>query len=331
MKRMAAVVLGVFLLSAASFESLAVDGRSGSLSKKKKTNAVADYEQAFKALSLLTKDERSLLTRDVKDQSPAAEALVAKLDRALSCLRRGSVKPGCDWRLNLEEKGAAAAFPHLAKVRLLAKCALFRARHNWAQGKRHDSLQDIRATIALANHVGAKGKNGFVSLMIQYEIEALALDFMIGCSTESSAAGILASVLDARRVPLGNAPKTALLRERDIIVPWVKQYVASSSRNPKKKMTRVRFLDDLVTMYGRQKMLDAVEQAWNHYTSVAEFYDLPPDAFKEKLALYIKQADIAGNPFSKIVIIECPAVKGSYELKEQLDEKWLLLERRLKP
>jgi len=86
-------------------------------------------------------------------------------------------------------------------------------------------------------------------------------------------------------------------------------------------------LDDLVRRYGRQEILDAVEETRNHYTRVAELLDLPPDKFEEQYNLYIKEAEIASNPFSKIVILECPGIKRSYYERRQLLEEWLRFER----
>jgi len=277
--------------------------------------------------SELTEDDQLLLSGEVDYQSPTASALVLKVDPALSHLHRGSVKPNCDWRLNLQEEGAAAAFPHLAKVRLLAKCAMFRARYNWAQGRKHESLKDIRATIALANHVGAKGRNGYVSLVTQYEIEALSLSFVFERLKNAAAAEIFAGIPDTIPIHTDNAPKTALLLERDVIVPWVKQYVSASSSNSAEKKTRVRFLDDLVRRYGRQRISDAVEETRDHYTRVADLLDLPPDEFEEQYDLYIEEVEMASNPFSRIVIIECPAIKRSYYERRRLIQQWMRFRR----
>jgi hypothetical protein len=322
MKTMPVMILAVFLFSVPFSEPLA-DEQTPSASARQMTNAAFDYEHAFSALSVLTEADQSLLEGDVDYQSPSAKALISKLDPALRYLYRGSLRPSCDWRLNLQEEGAAADFPHLAKAKLLANCALFRARYNWAGGRKHESLKDLRATVALANHVGLKGNNGYVSLLTQYEIEALSLSFIFDRLKDASAAEILAGICDTIQMPTDNAPKTALLLERDVIVPWVKQYVKASRSNSTEKKTRVRFLDDLVRRYGQQEILDAVEETRNHYTRVAELLDLPPDEFQEQYNLYIKEADIASNPFSKIVIIECPAIKRSYYERRELIEEWL--------
>ena len=329
MKTTVVMIVAVFLFSAAFSESLA-DEHPRSASAGQMTDAAFDYEHAFEAMSVLTEDDRSLLAGEVDYQSPSAKALILKLDPALSYLYRGSMKPNCDWRLNLQEEGAAADFPHLANVRLLANCALFRARYNWVQGRKHESLKDLRATIALANHVGVKGNNGFVSLLTQYEIEALSLSFMFDRLKEASAAEIFAGICDGIQIPTDNAPKTALLLERDVIVPWVKQYVNASSSNSTGKKTRVRFLDDLVRRHGQQEILDAVEETRNHCTRVADLLDLPPDKFEEQYDLYIEEADIASNPFSRIVIVECPGIKRSYYERRELLEQWLRFKREVK-
>lgn len=320
MKTILVMIVAVFLFSVAFSESLADEQPA---SKPQMTDAAFDYEQAFEAMSVLTEDDQSLLAGEVDYQSPTAKALILKVAPALNHLYRGSAKPNCDWGLNLEEEGAAAAFPHLANVRLLAKCAMFRARYNWAQGGKHESLKDLRATLALANHVGVKGNNGYVSLVIQYEIEAVTLSFIFNRLKNAAAAEIFAGMRDTIPIHTDNAPKTALLLERDVIVPWVKQYVSASSSNPREKKTRVRFLDDLVRRYGRQKISDAVEETRDHYTRVADLLDLPPDEFEEQYGLYIEEADMARNPFAKIVIIECPGIKGSYYERRRLIEEWL--------
>jgi len=329
MKTIVVTIVALSLFSVVLSEPVA-DEHPRSASARGMTDAAFDYEQAFKALSVLTEADQSLLAGDVDYQSPSAKALILKVDPALSYLYRGSMKPTCDWGLNLQEEGAAAAFPHLAKAKLLAKCALFRARYNWAEGRKHESLKDLRATIALANHVGLKGNNGFVSLLTQYEIEALSLSFIFDRLKDASAAEILAGVYDGIQIHADNAPKTALLLERDVIVPWVKQYVSASRSNATEKKTRVRFLDDLVRRHGRQEISDAVEETRNHYTRVADLLDLPPDKFEEEYDLYIEEAEMASNPFSKIVIIECPGIKRSYYERRELLEQWLRFKREVK-
>ena len=320
MKTILVTIVAVFLFSAAFSEPLADEP---SASVRQTTNAAFDYQRAFKAMSVLTEDDHKLLTGEVNYENPAAKSLALKVDPALSHLHLGSVKPDCDWGLNLKEEGAAAAFPHLAKVRLLAKCALFRARYNWAQGRKQASVKDLRATLALADHVGAKGNNGFVSLVTQYEIEALSLSFIFERLKNAEAAEIFAGISD--RIPrhTDNAPKTALLLEREVIVPWVKQYVGSSSSDSAEKKTRVRFLDDLVRGYGRQRTYDAVEETRDHYTKVADLLDLPPDEFEEQYALYIDEVEMARNPCARIVIIDCPAIKRSYYQRRELIDQWL--------
>ena len=326
MKTLLAMILALFLFAVAFSGSLATE-HPRPASARQMTDAAVDYEQAFKALSVLTEADQSLLAGDVDYQSPSATALILKVDPALRYLHRGSMKPTCDWGLNLQEEGAAAVFPHLAKAKLLANCALFRARSNWAQGRKHESLKDLCATIALANHVGAKGTNGFVSLLAQYEMEALALSFIFDRLKDASAAEIFSSISDTIQLPTDNAPKTALLLERDVLIPWVKQYVNASRSNSTEQKTRVRFLDDLVRRYGRQEIVDAVEETRNHYTTVADLLDLPPDEFEKQFDLYINEADIASNPFSKTVILECPAIKRSYYERRQLLEQWLRFKR----
>jgi len=329
MKTIVVTIVALSLFSVVLSEPVA-DEHPRSASARGMTDAAFDYEQAFKALSVLTEADQSLLAGEVDYQSPTAKALLLKLDPALRHLHRGSMKPTCDWGLNLQEEGAAANFPHLAKAKLLAKCALFRARYNWPQGRKHESLKDLRATIALANHVGVKGNNGYVSLLTQYEIEALSLSFIFDRLKDASAAEIFAGICDKIELPTDNAPKTALLLERDVIVPWVKQYVSASRSNSREKKTRVRFLDDLVRRYGRQEIVDAVEETRNHYTRVAELLDLPPDEFEEHHDRYVEEAALASNPFSKIVILECPAIKRSYYERRELLEQWLRVKREVK-
>jgi len=318
MKTILVMTVALLLFSMAFSESVADEQPA---SARQTTDAAYDYERAFKAMSMLTEDDQSLLAGEVDYRSQTARALILKLDPALSHLYRGSVKPDCDWRLNLKEEGAAADFPHLAKVRLLAKCAMFRARYNWAQGRKQESVEDLRATLALANHVGAKGHNGFVSLVTQYDIEALSLSFIFERLKNAEAAKIFAGISDRIPIHTDNAPKTALLLEREVIVPWVEQYVSASGSNPAKK-TRVRFLDELVRRYGRQRIYDAVEETRDHYARVADLLDLPPDEFEKQYDLYIEEVEMARNPFAKIVIIECPGIKGSYYQRRELTEQW---------
>jgi len=324
MKRTLVMIPAVFLFSVAFSESVAGEQPA---SEPQTTDAAFDYEHAFEAMSVLTEEDQELLAGEVDYQSPTAKVLIGKLDPALNHLHRGSVKPNCDWRLNLKEEGAAAAFPHLANVRLLAKCAMFRARYNWAQGRRDELVKDVCATLALANHVGAKGNNGFVSLVTQYEIEALSRSFIFERLKNAEAAEIFAGISDRIPTHTDNAPKTALLLERDVIVPWVKQYVSPPSSNPAEKKTRVRFLDDLVRRYGRQRILDAVEETRDHHTRVADLLDSPPDEFEEQYALYIEETEMASNPFARIVIVECPAIKGTYYERRRLIEQWLRFKR----
>ena len=104
---------------------------SGCAPSQESGNAARDYRRAFEEIAKLSDADAVLPSpNEPLPLNGKAEQIVTRLGPAMKCLHEATAKPACDWETELERKGAAATFPHLAGSRDLARRAVLRARGN---------------------------------------------------------------------------------------------------------------------------------------------------------------------------------------------------------
>jgi len=179
------------------------------------------------------------------------------------------------------------------------------------------------AVRTLAKHVGANGRHGLVSLSTGYEIEQLAVHAIEMRLRDAPSPSEMHALLADGGTSIGNPVRVALLLERDIILPWIQRYVAGSSPDGEKTNARVEFLDHLIVEHGTQRLLDSLCETRSHYSAVSDMLDMPAKRFAEALSSYREEVRAGGNPLSKVVIVECPAIERCYCQRLQLQNDWV--------
>ncbi|MHC4229473.1 MAG: hypothetical protein ACYSW0_18745 [Planctomycetota bacterium] len=299
----------------------------GWVSSQKSGNAAHDYRQAFEEIARLPDADAALPgPNEPLPPSDKSEQIVSRLGPALKCLREATAKQECDWENDLYRKGAAAAFPHLAKSRDLVGRAILRARYYWQSGKRDQAIEDVRAVVVLARHVGDEGRTGLVVLTERYRIEQTVVDVLCQWSTDAESARSLDGLCRLALQPEGNLPKIGLLLERETLLPWTRRLVTASNLTTEEQKWRDQFFGQLLAARGAPWILQKLDETKVHYTEVGDLLDLPIDQFAPKFRQYLRKLDGAGNPFSQMAIIECPGIPSAYLQSRNLRAQWTILQ-----
>ena len=299
----------------------------GQVSLQKSGNAAQDYRRAFEEIARLPDTDAAL--PELNEPLPPndkSEQIVLRLGPALKCLHEATVKQECDWENDLYRKGAAAAFPHLAKSQDLARRAVFRARYYRQSGKSNQAVRDIRAVIVLAHRVGDEGRTGLVGLTERYKIEQTVVDVLRRWITDAESAQSIDSLWGLAIRAEGNLPKTALLLERETILPWTRRLVTAGNLTAEEQKWRDQFFGQLLAERGASWILQKTDETKVHYTEVGDLLYLPIDQFIPKFRQYLQKLDGAGNPFSQVAIVECPGIPGAYLQSKNLRAQWTILQ-----
>jgi len=299
----------------------------GWASSQKSRNAAHDYRQAFEEIGRLPDADAALPgPNEPLPPTSKGEQIVTRLGPALNRLHEATAKQECDWENDLHRQGAAAAFPHLPKSRDLAGRAILRARCYWQSGKRDQAIEDVRAVVVLARHVGDEGRTGLVGLTERYKIEQTVVDVLRQWLTDAESARSLDGLCRLALQPEGNLPKAGLLLERETILPWTRRLVTASNLTTEEQKWRDQFFGQLLAERGAPWILQKLDETKVHYTEVGELLDLPMDQFIPKFRQYLRKLDGAGNPFSQVAIVECPGIPGAYLQSRNLRAQWTILQ-----
>jgi len=297
------------------------------VSSQKSGNAAHYYRQAFEEIARLPDADAALPgPNEPLPPNDKSEQIVSRLGPALKCLREATEKQECDWENDLHRKGAAAAFPHLAKSRDLVGRAILRARYYWQSGKRDQAIEDMRAVVVLARHVGDEGRTGLVGLTERYKIEQTVVDVLRQWTTDAESAQSLDGLCRLALQPEGNLPKTGLLLERETLLPWTYRLVTASNLTTQEQKWRNQFFGQLLAERGAPWILQKLDETKVHYTEVGDLLDLPIDQFVPKFRQYLRKLDGAGNPFSQMAIVECPGIPRAYLQSRNLRAQWTILQ-----
>ena len=293
----------------------------------KAENAATSYIEAFKAIEgMLEEPGTPLKSSGPPRLDEKAKALVVRLDPAIRLLHRGTRQSRCEWKLDLQRRGAAATIYHIASTRPLARGAALYAASRWETGDRRQAKEVAEDMLAFARHVGAAGRDGLVSLTASYDIEAMVIDLVCRWMTDAGSAALLEDLCRGPERPEGNLPKVALLLETETILPWAKRLAAEQDLDSQDRQDREKYIAPLVQRHGREDLLKLIAASEEHYKLTGELLDLPPEEFAPRFGQYLRKLDGAGNPFSQVGIVKCPGIPRGYWGEKRLRAQWKMLQ-----
>lgn len=297
------------------------------LSAQPPGNAAQSYRRAFAEIDLLP--EAAAKIPEFGEPLLADDEFAhwdKQHEQVFYWLRQATEAGECDWRNDLQRKGAAAAFPHLAQARELARRAVFRARFNWHGKQSEQAIADVRCVIILARRIGDGGRTGLVGLTERYKMEQTVVDLVNSWLVDSDSAQRLEPLCRLALQPDGNLPKKGLLLEREMLVPWARRLVTKSDLTAEEQDWRRQFVGPFLAERGAPWILQQLDETESQYEQVGELLELPPAEFRPRFRDYLARLDGAGNPFSQMAIVECPGIPGAYWQSRKLRTEWTMLQ-----
>jgi len=139
-------------------------------------NAADIYRWAF---AMMPKDKKidEVITADFGTRS--AEEMTKALEAcqpALKLLAQAAAIERCDWGIDLETAGPGADVSHLGGGRPLARAACFRARCEWAAGRRPNAVEDLRNTLIMVRRVADDKNIVLISMLVQVAVEQMTIN-----------------------------------------------------------------------------------------------------------------------------------------------------------
>ncbi len=289
-------------------------------------NAALIYWRAFAEIPHVPKEHAQMMRScDPVQPGPEAANLASAWDGALRLLQRGAAIHDCNWGFDFSIDGPLTLLSHVGKARQLARGARFRARYRWALGKKSEAVQDLRTSVILARHVGAGGREGITSMVLQIGIEEMSIKVAARHLTDTEAADALAVMVeDLSRMPESLA-KNSFLAEK-AVVAWFRREM--QKKEP--EMTFEDFCEDYgvdVTLIAPipkemtvSKLLGLLDETEKRYEEAAELMQVPPDQFESASLAFEKK--VSGNVFSNALVRGLPKVRN---FVMRLETKWAML------
>jgi hypothetical protein len=257
-----------------------------------------------------------------------------RLEPALHLFRQGAQSPECDWGFDFRSGNLSTPIPHLPIVPDLVRCALFRARYNWAVGMKDEAVHDLQALKQFARHVGADGDGGLISLVVQFNIERVVVYTICRWLEDPESARMLKRVAQEPDRPPVNLAKKALLLETETILPLAKQLIDTSqltAEQRRQRYERYLFTDamtigQLVQRYSEKRLLAQIEQSHDHYYQVGRLLDLLVDEFQPEFDKYVSEVAETGNYFSGLGLVRCPGIERVYYDIREMRVRWRILQ-----
>lgn len=268
----------------------------------------------------------------IPTNASAAEA-IAHLEPALAWFRQGAATPHCDWGFDFGTGNLSNPIPHLPLVPDLVRCALFRARYRWAAGMRAEAVEDVQALKAFAAHVGAKGDGGLISLVVQFNIERIAINTLLTWLVDADTARYVSEAATEPDRPSANLAKKALLLETETVLPLARRLIDTSQLTDEQRraryevdlLTDVYTVGQLVRRYTEKGLLEQIERSEAHYQRVGSVLDLPVDKFERSFDRYIGELAKQRNFFSDLGLVQCPGIERVYFDVKELHVRWHML------
>jgi len=287
-------------------------------------NAALAYWQAFAVLPPTDKTHDEILRDVVKAKlDERAKSLIKKSDGALSCLRRATAMPECDWGLELSA-GPHMVMPHLSKARQMARFACLHARLSFQSGQADAALETLGDMLVLARRLGED--QILIGLLVQYAIEQMVIDVLTQKLADLEAAHLdaLAKRLDG--LPEGGSLRAAFELEQEIYVGWARRVV----RESKTDTEAVQMLRSMVVEMApdeeplpkvtREQIAKWLDGTWNDYNEILGVLDASQEVRKKKWEALLRRVR-AENPYSSLVL---PALERCCEVRDKNRAIWSL-------
>lgn len=271
-------------------------------------NAALTYWRAFAMIPKTTKAENKLVAPTGSGLVPDGKSkkLVVKWQTALRLLHDGATMPNCDWGVNWAKEGPGALLPHLAKARALARAACFRARYRWALGETEEAVEDLRAAIILARHVGPDTGNVLIGVLVKIAIERMALNVVTERLTAMAPETLALVAERLANLPEHGSLRDVILTEKEWSVSWLKRFVREKAEQdefadftstlddlgiPKQKQDELR----ATTGGTADALLRLLDEAEGFYDELAKLVALPIDEFDDRFAAFNRKVESARN------------------------------------
>jgi hypothetical protein len=312
---------------------LALAGESETVTPDLGRNAALTYWRAFAVSPEMTKDELNIISPRPGTEPPKVPPekkaqLVEQWRVALELMREVAAVPQCDWGIDYEKDGPGVQLPQLAKARALARAAAFRARYFWEKGQRKDAVDDLRAAVIMARHVGNDGRDTIIGMLVQIAIEGIVQDTTAQLLTNREAADLFADVLgDFSNGSTAHLSENAIRSERKMFIPWMRHRLLEASATDWKRL--LASLGDGSSEAAQKlaklqqadmpKLLDELDK---QYTESAVIMALPYQEFRVKMPEMESAIKASGNPLSAIVL---PALTRVREEEERYRIRWAMV------
>ena len=132
------------------------------------------YYQAFNAAPDLSQADRDYLY-DYREEKLSAKFgdLAGRFDGEFKLIRQAALATvPCDWGIDFSP-GPFTLLPHLAKAKLVAQAARWRAMRALQQGRPADARDELLATVALARNLSRDGV--LISALVQVAMEGIVI------------------------------------------------------------------------------------------------------------------------------------------------------------
>jgi hypothetical protein len=266
-------------------------------------NAAIKYWQAFSHLPVLDNDQEKLL--DDWNKAPIdakALKLLQNSQTSLLCLRRGASLQRCDWALDYDD-GLGLLLPHLPKSRNLARIASLQARHDFAQGRVKDAVENLKAVLVLARHVNSDPIlycNG-----MRYAIEGMAVEALARELQRLDADGLKGLSAKLDRLPQGVTISQGLVWEKkhalEAVVAELQRLQKGNVTNWREKVIAIFNIkenqDALQKIEDLPKAIERMRDCAPLYDQLAKLAALPKEQFDRQYPDFIKKAR-TGNPMA---------------------------------
>ncbi len=157
-------------------------------------NAALVYKAAFDSILFSDEQKGSFRTRESNwsaQQGRWIEAAVAKNQKAIGLARRAAAMPKCVFPLAYNTKNSSGLlFPHYLEMRELARLLSAQAQVEAQKGDIDRALRDVRAVLAMANHLSN---------------EPVLIGFLVAQAVDGIAYQALARILQTTQISLAQA------------------------------------------------------------------------------------------------------------------------------
>jgi hypothetical protein len=290
-------------------------------------NAALTYWRAFAVFPELTEKESSIVASrpgsEPKSTPEQRADLAKRLSRAMELMHEASQIPQCDWGIDYTKEGPNADLSYLAKTRNLTRGAAFHARVLWAEGKRKEAAEDLRAAVIMARQVGNDGHDTLIAALVQIACESTVDNSLAVLLTDRESADVLANTLgdlvNGSAVPFTGK---AILAEKKCFVQWFRRKYSS---DPVKALTELSDMgSDLAKLLGGSpktvpQLLDDLEK---QYEDFARLNELPFQEFLARRQAFEEKIKSSDNPFAVILL---PAMMGARQEEEKDCVRWAMV------